>query len=63
MMERRHDESHDHEGPPGVAPLSDEELMDETSEASFPASDPPGYVPLHVGVPADPPHPDGHLRR
>ena len=42
------------------APTHDEDLIDESSAASFPASDPPAYLPLHVGEPADPPHPNGH---
>jgi hypothetical protein len=39
------DEGHSNE----PAPVADE--VDETSDESFPASDPPSWVPLHVGSP------------
>ncbi len=30
-----------------------EEELDRQSDASFPASDPPGWEPLHIGTPTD----------
>ncbi len=52
-----HDESDDREQPaPGTRPKPlkhSEEEVDRSSDASFPASDPPGWEPLHIGTPTD----------
>jgi hypothetical protein len=42
-----------------MAVRDDEELVDEASDESFPASDPPSFSPLRSGAPKKKPQSDG----
>jgi hypothetical protein len=44
-----------------VEPADERDLVDEASEDSFPASDPPAFEPLHTGPPGV--HPDSPAKR